>query len=75
MGKNKIKYEEPSIGVDLPTDYPIIKPKEEEPTTVFWQCLGCGSETSNSRWLGCCSRECMKAWLETNPVNRAAGKI
>lgn len=69
-------YNKVTAGIDLPTDYILVKqPLDERDPVVQWQCLGCGQDTSNAKWLGCCSRECMKSWLETNPVNRAAGEI
>ena len=43
-----------------------IKFGEEQNVTVFWKCPGCSQETNESRFICCCSQECLKQWLELN---------
>lgn len=34
------------------------------PQTIFWPCLNCSKDTSETRWLCCCSQECCKEYMD-----------
>lgn len=57
--------------------YPDFKNNEPElfsgayNSSIFWLCPNCNQDTNCRDWIICCSRECLKQWLEkTKDKNR-----
>jgi hypothetical protein len=42
---------------------------------VMWSCLNCSKDTSETNWLGCCSNDCMKQWMDKGQPNEALKNI
>lgn len=37
-----------------------------------WACPGCGQDTRETKWICCCSQECLKNWLASREASAEA---
>lgn len=43
---------------------PLVMESLPPTQTVFWPCPNCGKDTSETKWLCCCSQECCKEYMD-----------
>lgn len=52
-----------------------IELSQEGIADVEWQCLNCKKDTREKSWMGNCSQECLKQWMDKNNLISATVKL
>ena len=38
---------------------------------IQWPCPNCNQDTSETKWICCCSQQCLKMWLDKTNVDKS----